>query len=164
MSNATAAGGDPRKEILVLGIGNPLRGDDAVGIHLVERLIRHYGERLDAMVVYEADIALAETFAGYRRLLVVDALNDARDEAFCRLPLKAAASIFPRGGFSSHLFDWGMLLAMSRDLFGDLPEAELFGIRAHDFAISDQLSAPCATDADAAFSELCRLLDGLSER
>jgi hydrogenase maturation protease len=141
--------------LLVIGIGNPLREDDAVGLYLVERLQKHFGANFHGMVVYEPDIALAETIAAHRTVLIVDALAAEKELPFRLTPLPAAATIFPSGGLSSHVFDWGMLLAMARDLFGHLPEAFICGIRAHCFGIAEELSPQCRADAEAAFSMLC---------
>jgi hydrogenase maturation protease len=147
-----------RRDVMVIGIGNPLRGDDAVGIHLVQRLKRHFTGDFKGIVAYEADIGLAEEISCYPALLVIDALAASSEPPFQMLPLPAASTIFPAGGFSSHAFNWGMVLAMARDIFGRCPEAFLCGIRAHSFAIDERLSPLCQTAADAAFDYLTRLL------
>jgi hydrogenase maturation protease len=58
---------------LVVGIGNPLRGDDGLGIDIVERL-RQVTPPLAADVV-EGDVAgvgLVNLIEGYERVLIVD--------------------------------------------------------------------------------------------
>lgn len=148
----------PRRDIMVIGIGNPLRGDDAVGIHLLQRLSKHFTSDFKGIIAYEADIGLAEELSSYPALLIIDALAASCEPPFQILPLPPAANIFPRGGFSSHSFNWGMVLAMARDIFGHCPEAFLCGIRAHSFAIDEKLSPLCQVAADTAFAYLTRLL------
>src|SRR5512133_2431792 len=92
--------------LFVVGIGNPLREDDRVGIYLVERLQEHFGAGFHGMIVYEPEIALAETIASYATLLVVDALATEVEAPFQFMPLAPAATIYPGGGYSSHVFDW----------------------------------------------------------
>jgi hydrogenase maturation protease len=64
---------------LVLGLGNELAGDDAVGV-LVARAVR---EDLDGMAdVVESSasgMALIEVFAGYDRAVVVDSIRTGRN-------------------------------------------------------------------------------------
>lgn len=142
---ATAA---PFAGLLVIGIGNPLREDDRVGLVVVERLMAHFGPDFPGRVVYEPDIVLAEEIAAVSTLLIVDALATASDAPWRLTPLTPAATIFPAGGLSSHLFDWGMVLAMARDLFGHAPHAWLCGVRAHSFGLAEELSVPCRVDAE----------------
>lgn len=66
--------------ILVVGLGNPLLGDDAVGWHVVEEVERRLGSAaIDARAV-ELDrlavggLALMERLVGYERVVLVDAL------------------------------------------------------------------------------------------
>lgn len=148
-----------RDDIYVIGIGNPLREDDQVGLHLLERLQGHFSGGFQGLAVYEADIALTETLANVPTLLVIDALAGASEVPYRLIELRPAATIYPSGGYSSHLFNWPLLLAMARDLFGQAPQAYLCGVRAHSFGISETLSAACQADADAAFAFLCDYLE-----
>ncbi len=147
-----------RNNLLVIGIGSPLREDDRVGLYLLERLKEHFGEGFHGMTVYEPDIALAETIASFSTLLVVDALVSETEEPFRLLPLAPAATIFPTGGYSSHVFDWGMILAMARDLFGHAPDSFVCGVRAQCFGISEDISPQCRADAEEAFGMLCNFV------
>ena len=64
---------------LVLGLGNELAGDDAVGV-LVARAVR--GDLQDVAHVEEssaAGMALIEVFAGYERAVVVDSIVTGRN-------------------------------------------------------------------------------------
>jgi hydrogenase maturation protease len=64
---------------LVLGLGNELAGDDAVGL-LVARAVREELEGVADVVESSASgLALIETFAGYDRAVVVDAIKTGRN-------------------------------------------------------------------------------------
>ncbi len=60
---------------LVLGLGNPLLGDDAVGLRVAERLRERLAGRKDVEVREEeaGGLRLMEAMSGYDRAVVVDA-------------------------------------------------------------------------------------------
>lgn len=62
----------------MVGVGNPLRSDDAVGLHVARRLRESLA--CDPQVAVEEQWAgglrLAEAMAGYDRAVVVDAIED----------------------------------------------------------------------------------------
>lgn len=63
---------------LVLGLGNELAGDDAVGL-LVARAVREeLGGEVDVTESSASGLALIEEFAGYDRAVVVDAIRTGR--------------------------------------------------------------------------------------
>jgi hydrogenase maturation protease len=154
------SGNRARQDLLVVGIGNILREDDGVGFDLVHRLREHFGSDLNCLEVYELDIVLAETIAKFDELLVIDALVIDEEVPFKLVPLLASESYIPAGGFISHVFDWGAILALARDCFGSRAKATLLGISANRFGLSEQLSPACAAKADKAFQFL---LDYCSE-
>jgi hydrogenase maturation protease len=146
--------GRARENLLVVGVGNTLREDDGVGIDLLRRLRRRFGPSLTCMEVYELDIVLAETIAGFSELLVIDARVTDDGEPYQIVPLQAKEVALPQGGFVSHVFDWGVILALSRDCFGGTAEARLLGVSASHFGLSEELSPACAANAEKAFQYL----------
>jgi hydrogenase maturation protease len=73
-----AAYGRVRRE-LVLGLGNELLGDDAVGLLAARRVAERAGERVDHAEACVATLDLLPVIAGYERLIVVDAYLSADD-------------------------------------------------------------------------------------
>lgn len=64
---------------LVLGLGNEIAGDDAVGI-LVARAIREEAQgRADVVESSASGMALIEVLAGYDRAVIVDAIRTGRN-------------------------------------------------------------------------------------
>ena len=64
---------------LVLGLGNELAGDDAVGV-LVAREVRHLADADVEVVESSASgVALIEIFAGYERAIVIDSILTGHD-------------------------------------------------------------------------------------
>jgi len=70
---------------LVVGWGNPIAGDDAVGLKaadaVAERVVEERLGGIDVIVTSEGGLRLAERTLGYERVLVLDArIGDAADE------------------------------------------------------------------------------------
>ncbi len=164
--------GRVRSDLIVLGVGNPLRGDDSVGLVVVRRLNEVFGPSLAAFETYEADPVLAERIAAFEELLIVDALpaSTSGEDAppFRLFDIEPGESVATPGGFVSHVFDWGSVLALARDLFGHCPRARLIGIAACCFELSETLSPLCALGAEEALrflaSHCIRETAGQSEK
>jgi hydrogenase maturation protease len=61
---------------LVLGLGNPLLGDDSVGLRVAEAVSRQVAGRpaVEVDVEYNGGLRLMERLAGYERAILVDAI------------------------------------------------------------------------------------------
>jgi hydrogenase maturation protease len=71
--------GDPRKKTLVIGLGNPLRGDDGFGTRVLESLAHQGAEFLREIALVDAHTDLLsqiESFQAFERVLLVDAILD----------------------------------------------------------------------------------------
>lgn len=125
---------------LVVGIGHPFRGDDAVGPRLAAALagtvaaeiIAHHGEGTDLM----------ERWQGFERVIVVDAMVSGAPIGTIRVWDAVAgslpATLFPKG---SHLFGLVEAIEMAR-LLGRLPPAlSVIGVEGVRFAMGEALSA-----------------------
>jgi hydrogenase maturation protease len=60
---------------LVLGLGNELLSDDAVGILAVRRLREELNDQVDVIESSLSGVALMELFVGYDRAIIVDAVQ-----------------------------------------------------------------------------------------
>ncbi len=67
-------------KILVFGLGNPILGDDGIGIHIVEKLREVINSRLSQIITIETSsvggMDLAESVLGYDYAIIVDAILD----------------------------------------------------------------------------------------
>jgi len=59
---------------LILGLGNPILTDDAVGIRVAEELKQEIPD-LEVIEVSEAGIALLEYVVGYDKLVIIDSIE-----------------------------------------------------------------------------------------
>lgn len=122
-------GGTPVLNTLVLGWGNPGRGDDGLGPALAELLEQRLSDRVDAESDYQLQVEDAAECAGHRRVIFVDADRIGPEPFSCR-PLAPTTSAV---SFSSHSVSPGGLLAITHELFGKEPEAWLVGVRGYEF-------------------------------
>ena len=60
-------------DTLILGVGNPILSDDAVGIRIAEKL-KEENPGLEVATTSEAGINLLDLVAGYDRLIIIDSI------------------------------------------------------------------------------------------
>ena len=118
---------------VVIGVGNPLRGDDAVGLEVARR-VRESAP--PGVVVLERDgepAALLEAWEGARAVILVDAVcSGAEPGTVHRFDVSEGELPVAPGGVSSHGLGVGEAIELARVL-GRLPaRAVLFGIEADD--------------------------------
>ncbi len=134
-------------DVLIIGYGNTLRGDDAAGVRAAES-IRERAAGVEVLVVHELQPELAETIACRQLVIFVDASE--KTTSLSRQPLSPSADA---PAIRSHHFSPGQLLALSRTLYGSSPSAAwLFEIPACSFNFGDGLS-----EKTAAATEECVL-------
>lgn len=143
-----------RKDLLVLGVGNPLRGDDGVGIELVRRLGAHFGADLSWDALLVPDVILSERIAAFEHLLIIDALAEMEAPPYRLMDLAPAKRLMPAGAMVSHCFDWPAILALAKEFFGRAPKTSVLGIGATRFDFSHTLSPDCRKNAEKAFAFL----------
>ena len=142
-------------ETLVLGWGNPGRGDDGLGPAMAELLAARAPASTRVESDYQLQVEDAAECAGCDRVIFVDADRSGPEPFSCRR-LAATSSAL---GFSSHSVSPGGLLAVTRELFGREPEAWLVGIRGYEFdsfheGLSRRASSNLAAAADYLSSAL----------
>jgi hydrogenase maturation protease len=111
---------DNASKILVLGLGNDILTDDAVGLLLVRQLRDEYAgdERLDVCETQEMGLALLDFLSGYREVVLVDAIQTGRVPPGTVHELDAAGLKNLIGG-TPHFLGVGETLALGKQL--DLP-------------------------------------------
>jgi hydrogenase maturation protease len=145
---------DPR--VLVIGYGNPLRGDDGAGLAVAQRLDE---QNLPARVVccHQLTPELAQMLAEAELAIFIDACDDGQPgRVRCR-------EVFanPQAGISAidHHLSPATLLAWACDLYGRSPHAVVITIDGQAWGYTDQLSPPVAAAvglAETAVRELIR--------
>jgi hydrogenase maturation protease len=139
--------------VLVIGIGNPLRGDDALGWHAVRQLAQGWGaaaetqflednrclsadESVELMTCQQMTMDLVEPVREAEKVIFIDAsVKDAPGTLVCQ----TAAPESPQN-LISHQFDAPTLLAAVKALYGVCPEAVVLSVTASTFDFVEELS------------------------
>ncbi len=154
---------------LLLGLGNPILSDDAVGV----RLARDFAQRLAGRpgLCVEPDcgvggLELLALLAGHERVIVLDALQTADPRPGCWHAFSAEALRETLHLDNVHDANFATALELGRRLGLPLPTNEaihIFGVEVADACtFSEQmtpaLEAGYPAYAEAIFGEVCRLL------
>ena len=149
-----------RPKWLIFGIGNPSRGDDALGSSFVERLSQwlerpgHQRSLSMDLVVhtdFQCQIEHALDLVGVSRALFIDASHTAK-APFELTPLAADFD----ATHTTHALSPACVLAVAERLGQTLPDCWLLAIPGHDFELGADLSALSRTYLDQAFDWVLR--------
>lgn len=125
---------------LVIGYGNPLRGDDGVGWHAAQHLAQsNRTHHMQIMVRHQLDPELAVPISQADQVIFIDASEGEQPGEVKSQHIDPHPS--SPGAFTHHL-EPGALLAFARDLYGSYPDATLFTITGKSFGFREGLSQP----------------------
>ncbi|MCC6587545.1 MAG: hydrogenase maturation protease [Bryobacterales bacterium] len=128
--------------LLIIGYGNPLRGDDGVGPYVAAQL--------DGVVAHQLVPEMAEQIAKTESVIFVDANCALPPGQVEVLPLQEEAIL-------THKSTPGALLKLAREVYGQAPKATLIAIGVSSFHLGDQLTAEAQKGAAAAISQIRQL-------
>jgi hydrogenase maturation protease len=145
-------GATPRR-VLVIGIGNPGRGDDGLGAAAVERLeaLGLPGVTCDAN--YQLNIEDALACSRHDVVVFVDAARDLR-VPFTWTGVRAESAL----PAMSHAMGPGAVLGICAELYGRKPEAHLLAVRGRRWDVGEGLTPGAKKDLDEAVLFLERFL------
>jgi hydrogenase maturation protease len=134
-------------EILILGVGNPLMGDDGAGVRAVELLEKaHLPAHFQVQEIGTPGWSLGAWFEGYESVVLIDAVQmGLKPGAWQKIDLRETCLRLPESAFSLHQADLagGLLLAQELDL---LPRSlTLYGIEPADLTPGASLSPQVAS-------------------
>ena len=137
----------PVAPILLIGCGNLLRGDDAVGPLLIRELWQTWGERVPPEVEIcdggTAGMDVAFKMRGRRRVILFDAsrTGHAPGTLFC-VPGTEVENLPEPTGMHSHSFRWDHALAFARWLLKDAypEEIQVYLIEAGQLGFGEPLT------------------------
>lgn len=135
--------------ILIIGIGNPSRGDDALGPLLIERLEALQTPDVELLTDFQLQVEFALDLQGRQQVIFVDASLTAAAPFTCT-PAVAAED----HSYSSHALSPAAVLHAYRQLIGAPPPAWILAIRGVAFELGAGLSAEAAANQEAAYAWL----------
>jgi hydrogenase maturation protease len=137
------------KGIVIIGIGNPYRGDDGAGWAAVDRLKKKIGASIPLLKL-KGDIAeLLDVFGTHERVYLIDAYQaDALSDAWRRIDARAEAIPEENPQTSTHGFGIGQAISLARNL-SELPQTLIvYAIKGREYTMSDHLSKEVSASVD----------------
>lgn len=130
------------KPILILGLGNPLQGDDGVGCRVAQELeARTLPDNVDVIDGGTPGIGLLNLFEGRRRVIIVDAVEMGKAPGeVARFRPEDVTLTGSAERFSLHRSGVADALALASELKLALPDIIVFGIQPAQVGWGDQLS------------------------
>jgi len=147
---------------VLIGLGAPDRGDDAVGLVVAERLRPRLAGRVRVVAGCADALALVATLEGARMAVVVDALRGGEDPpgTLRRLDLAASEPPCPPPRVSGHGDALGAGWRLARSLGAAPRRFCLVGVVGADFTLGASLSAPVRAALEPLERAALAALDG----
>ena len=132
----------------VIGVGNAMRGDDAVGLEVVRLLEGSLSPEVAVKTCEGEPVALLDLWEGCTRVVLVDAMVSGAEPGTVRSFDAVTAALPPElSGTSTHLLGVGEAIELARTL-GRLPaRVDVYAIEAARLDAGQSLSAPVAAAA-----------------
>ena len=122
---------------LIVGYGNPLRGDDGAGYVAAEMLReRIHDPSIEILCEQQLLPELMEPISRAAGVIFIDASVSGRAGKFSRIPLRPA----PACSRFTHHATPESLLAGAQSLYGHTPEATLYTIPGRNFEMGQELT------------------------
>ena len=149
-----------QKPKLVIGIGNPFRSDDAVGLKVAQRLQPYSGDRLEVIEFTSDPLNLWDQWQHYDDVWLIDAIPLKEQPGRVHL-FDAARKRLPTGLFQSSTHNLGVAEAieLARAL-GKLPrQFMVYGIEGKNFSFGQTLSPEIEIAIEKITSEILSLAE-----
>ncbi|MBT8230877.1 MAG: hydrogenase maturation protease [Bacteroidia bacterium] len=159
------AGKEDGKNILVLGIGNYLMGDEGIGVHFIHELVNKKlsFDKADILDGGVGGFMLMNYFDSYDHVIFIDATMDGKADGTISLIKPKFASDFPKA-LSAH--DFGLKdMIESLYLLGRVPELYLFTISIPEIKpMTMELSAEVEASIPELIKKVRTLISQINER
>jgi len=128
--------------ILILGVGNLLRRDEGVGVHVVQRLQQlRLPKGVQVIDGGTAGMGLLDLLEGYERAVIIDAADMGLEPgSVVKFRPEAVQFYSPDLRLSLHSVDVGSVLELARLLGKKLPELVIIGVQPKDTGWGTDLS------------------------
>lgn len=145
---------------LVIGIGNPFRRDDGVGVYVAKAIAAAALDGIEVRIESGEGGSLMELWKGAERVVIIDAVRS--DSAPGKIhQIDASRHQVPSDFFhySSHAFGLAEAIELAKAL-GELPpEVTVLGIEGQDFSTGTALTGDVEQAAQAAATIVLKLAE-----
>lgn len=141
------------KTICIVGIGNPLRGDDGVAADVCKQIEKEGFAGVTVILRHQLDIAMAEDLSKFEKVVIIDA---SVDEPGCSLQSLTLEDHQPQS-FSHHI-NAAMLMSLTNQLYEAKTAFYICAIGVADFEMGQPLSETTRHNATLAISLITKWL------
>ncbi len=146
----------------VLGFGNPIRSDDAVGIYVIEQLKKEIGNKEHVQFFDMGTSAFEVLFKlrGTQKILIIDGLKVEPDEigSLYKVPAEELQAPLEEQDplVFLHSLKWDQALAYAKKILNDkFPETiDVYLVGINDIKLAEGLSEPVKATADRLVQKL----------
>ena len=150
---------------LIIGLGNPILGDDGVGWKVVEKLssVVSHQSSVEIDTAALGGLSLMERLIGYERVIIVDSMETGQSPVGSVSVFPLASLPDPMAGHSASAHDATLITALrtAEQLGADIPkQVDIVAIEAKNvYDFSEELSPPVAAAVPLAVIKVMELLD-----
>lgn len=144
-------------EILVVGWGNPLRGDDGLGCHVARQIRNYFLEdcRVGVVPCHQLGPELTEKIAKAEFVIFVDASAEGLPGTITQADVTPDREF--SGDFGVHLTP-GLLLAAAKALYNASPEATMFTMTGWCFDFGERMSPAVTNHLDELMNRIRQVI------
>jgi len=141
---------------LIVGLGNDLLADDAIGVLAIRELENRVAGRADLVATALHGVALLDTFLGYRHAIVIDAIQTGQHAPGTVIELDTS-TLRPASAPSPHYVGLPEMLQLAERLGLEFPaDVRVFAVEIVNAQIIGGAMSPAVV---AALPELCRRVE-----
>ena len=151
---------EKKSSIRVIGIGNLMAGDDAVGTHIIRKLMEHRISGIELIDAGPVGLSLLDLLEGAEKVLIIDAIRSERIEGeMVRLVLpkdieQISALAWESALPSTHLIGLGEALTMGHALGLLPPHLVIYGIELGQIEMGSGLSVKISRAIENVVSQI----------
>lgn len=146
--------------ILIIGYGNPLRGDDGVGWRVAEEVAAVLPDPpVSVLTVQLLTPELADPISRSDLLILIDAAAEGLPGEVRCFPIAAGSAAAASLAIGTHEVTLDRLLGMAQELFGHCPPAYMVTIAGESFEVSESLTSTVEAATTEALSVVLKLAD-----
>ena len=139
--------------ILIVGYGNPRRGDDGAGIYAVRRLAGMDLPGVETRTVHQLQTEILEDAVRFDAVILVDAAEGGGDVTLNPVQVSGKPSLA-----SSHHLGPELLVRLGQILYGKNLSLFICAIPGENFAMTEELSARTREAADRAVGMIAEFI------
>jgi hydrogenase maturation protease len=152
----------PKKDVVVIGLGNVLLSDEGIGVHLIRKLSEHQDKfpSVEFIDAGTAGMKLLHLIANRKKAVIIDCVKmGAKPGTIRRFTSDDVQSIKKLSHFSLHEVDILQVINLSKQLDECPGEVVFFGIEPESLGPGQNLTKTLSDKIDVYKTDICKELD-----